>query len=115
VEHPYTRLPARSFWRTAVAEPDAMDIGELWTPKFAIGQDAPVVTAGSCFAAHIGRALLEEGMHWYDAEPPPPGLTRAEQAARGYRRFSFRTGNIYTAAALRQWVAWALNEEKPPE
>ncbi|MGW3310968.1 GSCFA domain-containing protein [Streptomyces sp. NPDC001073] len=115
MEHPYTRLPARSFWRTAVAEPDAMDIGELWTPKFAIGQDAPVVTAGSCFAAHIGRALLEEGMHWYDAEQPPPGLTRAEQAARGYRRFSFRTGNIYTAAALRQWVAWALDEEKPPE
>ncbi|MFJ9706582.1 GSCFA domain-containing protein [Streptomyces sp. NPDC101234] len=115
MQHPYTRLPARSFWRTAVAEPDPADIDGLWTPKFAIGQDDPVVTAGSCFAAHIGRALLAEGMHWYDAELPPPGLTAAEQAARGYRRFSFRTGNIYTAAALRQWVAWALEEEKPPE
>lgn len=114
MQHPYTRLPERSFWRTAVAEPDALDITDLWTPKFTIGQDAPVVTAGSCFAAHIGRALLEEGMHWYDAELPPPGLTRAEQSARGYRRFSFRTGNIYTAAALRQWVAWALGEGKPP-
>jgi hypothetical protein len=115
VQHPYTRLPERSFWRTAVAEPDALDITDLWTPKFTIGQDAPVVTAGSCFAAHIGRALLEEGMHWYDAEPAPPGLTREERSARGYRRFSFRTGNIYTAAALRQWFAWALDEEKPPE
>lgn len=115
MQHPYTRLPERSFWRTAVAEPDALDITDLWTPKFTIGQDAPVVTAGSCFAAHIGRALLEEGMHWYDAELPPPGLTRAEQSARGYRRFSFRTGNIYTASALRQWIAWALDEEKPPE
>lgn len=115
MQHPYTRLPERSFWRTAVAEPDPLDITDLWTPKFTIGQDDPVVTAGSCFAAHIGRALLEEGMHWYDAEPPPPGLTRAERSARGYRRFSFRTGNIYTAAALRQWVAWALDEEKPPE
>ncbi|WP_019063961.1 GSCFA domain-containing protein [Streptomyces prunicolor] len=115
MQHPYTRLPERSFWRTAVAEPDALDITDLWTPKFTIDQDAPVVTAGSCFAAHIGRALLEEGMHWYDAELPPPGLTRAEQSARGYRRFSFRTGNIYTAAALRQWIAWALDEEKPPE
>ncbi|MFG2784999.1 GSCFA domain-containing protein [Streptomyces prunicolor] len=115
MQHPYTRLPARSFWRAAVAEPDALDITDLWTPKFTIGQDAAVVTAGSCFAAHIGRALLEEGMHWYDAELPPPGLTRAEQSARGYRRFSFRTGNIYTAAALRQWIAWALDEEKPPE
>ncbi|WP_089107785.1 GSCFA domain-containing protein [Streptomyces hyaluromycini] len=115
MQHPYTHLPARSFWRTAVAEPDPADIDGLWTPKFTIGQDDPVVTAGSCFAAHIGRALLAEGMHWYDAELPPPGLTAAQQAARGYRRFSFRTGNIYTAAALRQWVAWALEEEKPPE
>ncbi|MDR6978336.1 hypothetical protein J2X68_005062 [Streptomyces sp. 3330] len=113
--NPYTRLPARSFWRTAVAEPDPLHITDLWTPKFTIGQDDPVVTAGSCFAAHVGRALLEEGMHWYDAEPAPPGLTRAERSARGYRRFSFRTGNVYTAAALRQWVAWALGEEKPPE
>ncbi|MFE9449971.1 GSCFA domain-containing protein [Streptomyces sp. NPDC006739] len=115
MQHPYTRLPARSFWRTAVAEPDALDIADLWTPKFAIGPDDPVITAGSCFARHIGRALLEEGMHWYDAEPAPPGLSPAERSARGYGRFSFRTGNVYTAAALRQWVAWALGEEKPPE
>lgn len=113
--HPYLRLPARSFWRTAVAEPGPADITDLWTPKFAVGQDDPVVTDVSCFAGHIGRALLEQGLHWYDAEPPPPGLTPAQHAARGYRRFSFRTGNIYTAAGLRQWVAWALGEEKPPE
>lgn len=115
MQHPYTRLPARSFWRTAVAEPDPLDIGDLWTPKFTIGRDDPVITAGSCFARHIGPALLQEGMHWYDAEPPPPGLTRAQREARGYGRFSFRTGNIYTAAALRQWLVWALGEEKPPE
>ncbi|GGT21985.1 GSCFA domain-containing protein [Streptomyces griseoviridis] len=113
--HPYAGLPARSFWRTAVAEPDPLDITDLWTPKFTVGPDDPVITAGSCFAAHIGRALLDQGMHWYDAEPPPPGLTRAEQSARGYRRFSFRTGNIYSAAALYQWVAWALGETAPPE
>ncbi|MFJ2607818.1 GSCFA domain-containing protein [Streptomyces sp. NPDC087425] len=115
MQHPYTSLPTRSFWRTAVAEPDPADITDLWTPKFPIGPDDPVVTAGSCFAAHIGRALLDQGLHWYDAEPPPPGLTPDERAARGYRRFSFRTGNIYTAAALRQWTAWALGAEQPPE
>ncbi|MEW2079818.1 GSCFA domain-containing protein [Streptomyces sp. NPDC013433] len=115
MEHPYTRLPARSFWRTAVAEPDPADIGELWTPKFTIGQDDPVVTAGSCFARHIGPALLAEGMHWYDAEPAPPGLDRSGREERGYGRFSFRTGNVHTAAALRQWFAWALGEERPPQ
>jgi hypothetical protein len=112
--HPYTSLPERSFWRSAVAERGPLDIADLWTPKWPIDQDAPVITAGSCFAGHIGRALLEEGMHWYDAEPPPPGLTLEQQSARGYRRFSFRTGNIYTAAALRQWIAWALGSRMPP-
>ncbi|MFB7776201.1 GSCFA domain-containing protein [Streptomyces bauhiniae] len=113
--HPYTGLPERSFWRSAVAERDPLDIADLWTPKWPIGQDAAVITAGSCFAGHIGRALLEEGMHWYDAEPPPPGLTAEQRSARGYRRFSFRTGNIYTAAALRQWIAWAVASSVPPE
>ncbi|MFJ5520888.1 GSCFA domain-containing protein [Streptomyces griseoluteus] len=113
--HPYTSLPERSFWRSAVAERDPLDITDLWTPKWPIGQDAPVITAGSCFAGHIGRALLEEGMHWYDAEPPPPGLTAEDRSARGYRRFSFRTGNIYTAALLRQWIAWAVASQEPPE
>ncbi|MFI8008250.1 GSCFA domain-containing protein [Streptomyces sp. NPDC086010] len=112
--HPYTSLPERSFWRSAVAERGPLDIADLWTPKWPIAQDAPVITAGSCFAGHIGRTLLEEGMHWYDAEPPPPGLTAEQQSARGYRRFSFRTGNIYTAAALRQWIAWALGYRTPP-
>ncbi|MGW1045386.1 GSCFA domain-containing protein [Streptomyces sp. NPDC002547] len=108
-------LPARSFWRTAVTEPDPSDIGDLWTPKFTFGQDDPIITAGSCFARHIGPALLSEGMNWYDAEPAPPGLSQDERLARGFGRFSFRTGNIYTAAALRQWIAWALDEEQAPE
>lgn len=113
--NPYQSLPPRSFWRSAVAEPDMLAIGELWTPKFVIGQDDLILTAGSCFARHIGRALLEQGMNWRDAEPAPPGLTEAERQARHYGVFSFRTGNIYTAAMLRQWLAWAYGEATPPD
>ncbi|MFJ8309904.1 MULTISPECIES: GSCFA domain-containing protein [unclassified Streptomyces] len=113
--NPYQSLPARSFWRTAVAEPDMLDIDGLWTPKFPIGQDDVVLTAGSCFAQHIGRALVERGMNWREAEPAPPGLTEAERQARHYGTFSFRTGNIYTAAMLRQWLTWAHDESAAPE
>jgi hypothetical protein len=113
--NPYQSLPPRSFWRSAVAEPELPDIGELWTPKFAIGQDDPVLTAGSCFARHIGRALRDRGMNWRDAEPAPPGLTAAERRDRHYGVFSFRTGNIYTAAMLRQWLAWAYGHATPPD
>lgn len=111
--NPYQSLPAHSFWRTAVAEPEMLDIDGLWTPKFALGQDDPILTAGSCFARHIGRTLLELGMNWRDAEPAPPGLTAAERTARQYGVFSFRTGNIYTAAMLRQWLGWATGADTP--
>ena len=112
--NPYRSLPSRSFWRTGVAEPAMDDIGDLWQPKFTVGQDAPILTVGSCFARHIGRALLEAGMNWHDAEPSPPGLTAAEREARHYGEFSFRTGNIYTAAMLRQWLSWAFGAADPP-
>jgi hypothetical protein len=113
--NPYESLSPRSFWRTAVAEPEPTAIGDLWTPKFSLGQDDPVLTAGSCFARHIGRALLDQGMNWRDTEPAPPGLTEAERQARYYGVFSFRTGNIYTAAALLQWLSWAYGEAAPPD
>ena len=112
--NPYQSLPARSFWRPAVAEREVHAIDDVWTPTFDIGQDDPIVTAGSCFAAQIGPALLERGMNWYDAEPAPPGLTEGERRARHYGEFSFRTGNIYTAAVLRQWLSWAVGRAAPP-
>jgi GSCFA family len=112
--NPYQSLTSRSFWRTAVAESGLPVVGDLWTPGFALGYDDVIVTAGSCFAAQIGRALLDRGMNWRDAEPAPPGLTPQERQARHYGQFSFRTGNIYTAAMLRQWLAWAFGEAVPP-
>lgn len=111
--NPYQTLPARAFWRTAVAAPEFSSIVDIWRPKFTIGQDDPLITAGSCFAARLGRTLLEHGMNWVNAEPAPPGLSRPERAQRHYGEFSFRTGNIYTAAMLRQWVAWAFGRPGP--
>ncbi|HET6211036.1 MAG TPA: GSCFA domain-containing protein [Jatrophihabitans sp.] len=112
--NPYRSLPARSFWRSAVADPAPDELAELWQPGFRLDPDEPIVTAGSCFAREIGRALLAAGLNFYDAELPPPGLSQAEQEARHYGEFSFRTGNIYTAAMLRQWLSWAFGESEPP-
>ncbi|HEX4726263.1 MAG TPA: GSCFA domain-containing protein [Jatrophihabitans sp.] len=112
--NPYRALPARSFWRSAVAEPAPAEITELWQPGFTLGPDDPIITAGSCFARELGRALLAAGLNFYDAELPPPGLSRAEQQDRHYGQFSFRTGNIYTATMLRQWLSWAVGESVPP-
>jgi hypothetical protein len=112
--HPYLTLPARSFWRPAVAEPAPSSIEDLWTPKFGLDPQDPIVTAGSCFAARIGSELRQRGMTWFDAEPAPADLSPGQRLERHYGEFSFRTGTIYTPALLLQWVSWALQRSTPP-
>ncbi|MBI1890317.1 MAG: GSCFA domain-containing protein [Burkholderiales bacterium] len=110
--HPYTSLPARNFWKTAVADRDALDIDDLWRPKFSLTKDHKVVTTGSCFAQHISRALQSNGFNWVNAEPAPPELDEKSRARAGYDVFSFRVGNVYTARQLRQWISWACDIEQ---
>lgn len=111
--NPYQHLPGRAFWRSGVADMPAEHIRGLWQPRFEIDRDMPIVTAGSCFAQHIGRALKERGYHWYDAEPAPG--PEALRRAFYYGVFSFRTGNIYTTRMLRQWFDWALRPARCPD
>ncbi|CAK15509.1 GSCFA domain-containing protein [Pseudomonas entomophila] len=109
--NPYQYLPPRAFWRTAIAARPTEQIAELWSPAFTIDAKDAIVTAGSCFAQHIGRALVARGMNWLDAEPAPAEMLEDERKARQYGVFSFRAGNLYTAAMLRQWLTWALGTQ----
>jgi hypothetical protein len=113
--HPYSALPPRAFWKTAVADRSPFAIEGLWQPKFPIGRDCRILTAGSCFAQHISRALAARGYAWIDAEPAPPQMSPEGRRAFHYGTFSFRTGNIYTANMLRQWLVWAYGESPMPE
>lgn len=110
--NPYVGLSGNAFWRSAVADKPILGIDGLWTPKINIEKTDKIVTAGSCFAQHISRALRTHGYWWLDAEPAPPSLSAEQKSAFGFGVFSFRTGNIYTAALLKQWLSWALNEPK---
>jgi hypothetical protein len=108
MDHPYSDLAERQVWRRAVAEKAPFEVSGLWQPKFAINRRTRIVTAGSCFAQHIGRALKARGYRWIDAEPAPEGASAALARRFGYGMFSFRTGNIYTPAMLDQWLGWAF-------
>src|SRR5262245_19623198 len=110
--HPYSDLPSHAFWKTAVAEvdPERIDLG--WRPKSRIDRRTGIVTAGSCFAQHISKALAENGFRWIDSEPAPTSLPAAEHPEHHYGVFSFLTGNVYTAALLKQWISWAGQPEK---
>jgi len=113
VHNPYTALPPDAFWRSGAGIPDPLNIRGLWRPKFDISQSTRIVTAGSCFAQHIGRAFRERGYAWMDAEMAPG--TPEVQKAFHYGTFSFRTGNIYTTQMLLQWVRWALGLSEVPD
>jgi hypothetical protein len=106
--NPYRGRPTRAFWKAAVAQRHLADIDELWAPMALTPADR-IATAGSCFAQHIGQALARRGAHFLDCEPPPPIFADTEEARRfGYRVFSCRYGNVYTARQMRQLAEEAL-------
>jgi hypothetical protein len=102
--NPYSTLPEAAFWKTAVACRDPLTISGLWDPKFKMRKNQKVVTFGSCFAQHIGRALRDRGFAWHITESPPAGMSAASRTAYNYNLFSCRTGNIYTTSLLKQWT-----------
>ncbi len=94
--NPYQSLDADKFWRTGVADKAFADLYDgMWRPKFSITQSSSIVTAGSCFAQHVGKWLTRNGYQWVQSEQTDGA------------NFSFATGNIYTPALLRQWVELA--------
>lgn len=107
MKHPYADLPAAARWRAAVARTDPGALAGVWKPKFPLTADAVIATAGSCFAQHVGRALLRAGLNVSDAEPAPAGLPRKLVAAHGYTLFSARYGNIYTTRQMVELLAEA--------
>lgn len=91
-----------------------LDIAGLWDPKANVLPRDAVVTYGSCFAQHIGKALRARGYRWLRTETPPAGLSEENRRRFNYDVFSARTGNIYTASLLRQWTSWATGAAQPP-
>lgn len=113
--HPYSDLPAKAFWKTAVADREMLDISSVWAPKSSITEETRIATFGSCFAQHFGRELRSKKYHWLNGEKAPQHFAEEEKQLFNYERFSARTGNIYTTSLLRQWVSWAAGESVPPD
>ncbi|MDZ4095330.1 MAG: GSCFA domain-containing protein [Paracoccaceae bacterium] len=111
MSNPYVDLPSRAYWKQAVGTRNFLEIDALWTPKFAIAKTDKIITAGSCFAQHISRAMQGSGYAWMDYEPAPNYLLHDQRQLLNYGVYSFRTSNIYTVRALRQWIDWALRGE----
>ncbi len=110
---PYRERPARAFWKSGVAAQNLPDIVDLYRKKFDIAPTDQIVTAGSCFAQHIGRGLRKRGFNLLDVEPAPLGLDGEQAQKFGYGLYSARYGNIYTAGQLLQLGREAFSEVDP--
>jgi len=113
--NPYEELPLKCFWKTAVSEKSMFDISDIYESKFDIQPDDKISTYGSCFAQYFGKALRFRGYDWLVTELPPTGLSENSCNLFNYNIFSSRTGNIYTASLLMQWVRWALGIDNIPD
>ncbi len=110
VVSPYSDLPDSAFWRRSIARLDADQVDPVVNPRFAIGPDDQVATAGSCFAQHISRTLQAEGYKYLVTEPEP--LT-AGAAPENFGVFPARFANIYTVRQLLQLFLRAYGRFEP--
>lgn len=113
-KHPYVDLPAAQSWRRSVAGVDRHAFDPVLAPRFRIGAQAPVATAGSCFAQHISRKLQSLGYNYLQCEAGE-GLEAAARRDGQYGLFSARYGNLYTARQLLQLFQRAYGRFAPAE
>ncbi|WBU63539.1 GSCFA domain-containing protein [Paracoccus aerodenitrificans] len=113
---PYRGLPASAFWRTGFAETSYPPPG-LYEPRHHLTKSDRIVTAGSCFAQHVGRTLRNNGFNVLDKEPvsEDPRDIGDQAQAYGYGLYTARYGNIYTARQLKQILLEALGRYTPAD
>jgi GSCFA family/Polysaccharide biosynthesis enzyme WcbI len=111
--NPYRNLPDIQFWKKSVAAVSPADLDPVHLPRFRIGKDLKISTAGSCFAQHIARTLSNSGFNYFVSELPPVGISKQIAKESNYGVFSARYGNIYTARQFAQLFKRATNKFVP--
>ncbi len=113
--NPYQHAAPYQRWRHAISRTPAPDVDPVVRAKFRIGQTDKIVTAGSCFAQHIARALSACGYGFLVTETAHPLLPQELAERFGYGIYTARTGNIYTARQLLQLVQRAYGRLHPAD
>ena len=81
--NPYRGINDYQFWRRGVTEVESFEMSPMVAPKFRIGAEDRIVTAGSCFAQHLANALKSEGFRYFVPEDGAD-LSDAEKARRQF-------------------------------
>jgi hypothetical protein len=110
---PYEDLSPEKFWKTGVSQQHPLTITGLYHRRFEIRRSDRIATGGSCFAQHVAHHLRTRKFSVFDAEPAPAGLPDPIAQKFGYRLYSGRYGNIYTAHQFLQLLQEAYGEFQP--
>lgn len=84
---PYSKLPDFQFHSRTVTGAHPSRFDPVIKPKFTIGNDAKIMTMGSCFAQHLSKWLLENHFNL---------LLEEQDVYQGGGMFSANYGNVYT-------------------
>lgn len=112
---PYKSLPDHDFWRRTVSAVPPEELDPVVDAPFAIAPTDAVVTAGSCFAQHIGAMLRRLDFNYLVTETAHPMVDAEEAKERNYGTFTARYGNVYTARQLLQLFERAYGRFTPSE
>ena len=104
VRSPYADLPDERFWRRAVQKVAPRNVDPAAGVALPINRTSRIASVGSCFAQHIGRALVRNGFNFIEAEG-----SQSESVT------SARFGNVYTARGLRQLFERAFGTRVPDD
>jgi hypothetical protein len=108
--HPYRGKPDYQFWRRVVSGRAAEAVDPVVDPGWRIARGHRIATAGSCFAQHISRRLVEDGYAYLVTEAKPAfDFSGSDQ----FGVFSARYGNVYTVRQLRQLFDRAYGMFRP--
>lgn len=110
--NPYNHFADHQFWRRSVSSVETHEFDPVVVPRFRFTPETRVATAGSCFAQHIARALVDRGCNYLVCEAGEH-LSEAERQRRNYGAFSARYGNIYTTMQLNQLFDEAYCARQP--
>ena len=106
-------MPSSAFWKSGVTQEDPNSIRNIYQKKFDISPRTKIATAGSCFAQHISKHLLETGYQVIEEEKGPPNMSSDFYQKYGFSTYSARYGNIYTVKQLLQLAQEVAKEREP--
>ncbi|MBA8878925.1 GSCFA domain-containing protein [Phyllobacterium myrsinacearum] len=109
MSHPYRDLPDHQYWRRAVSLRCWEDVDPAVGGTVKLNPKTRLATAGSCFAQHIARSLIDQGYCYLKTEQAPAG----QEDNLLYGQFSAAYGNVYTVTQLCQLMARAYGFYKP--